>query len=393
MKVCAVVSEFNPFHNGHKYLLSEIRKKGFDTILCIMSGNFVQRGEVAVADKRIRAQAAIESGADLVLSLPFPWSSASAEYFANGAVGIMNALGCVDAIGFGSECADISLLNECALFLVQYSKDKVLEIQKQDPKLSFAQARGMLARRILGEKAYGVFTNPNDILALEYMKAILLSDSLITPFPIKRELASHDGTVYSDSVCSSSRIRELLKKEEFDKISEYVPWDCKLLADNFRNVDIEAWFNYLRGAILSREPEELSSIAEIGGGFEYVIYRQMLASEDFTVFFEGLKSKHLTDVKIRRSLLFAAHGVKKDILKELPQFTEVLACNDSGKELLKQCRNTAQITILSKTANIRKASDIAKNQFKLQRKSEIAFEALYKFSSAKRHKSQSTLRR
>ncbi len=187
MKVCAVVSEFNPFHNGHKYLLSKIRNSGFDAILCVMSGNFVQRGEYSVADKRIRASIAVESGADLVLSLPFPWSSASAEYFAKGAVSIMNSLGFVDAIGFGSECADISLLDECANFLVNMDKVNISELQKQDPRLSFAMARSILASKTLGDKAYEVFTNPNDILAVEYLKAIRLLKSAIIPFAVKRK--------------------------------------------------------------------------------------------------------------------------------------------------------------------------------------------------------------
>lgn len=378
MKICAVVSEFNPFHNGHKYLFSEIRNRGFDTVLCIMSGNFVQRGEHSVADKKIRAHYAVESGADLVLSLPFPWSSASAEYFAKGAVGIMNSVGCVDAIGFGSECANISLLEKCVNFLTEVKKSDILELQKQDPRLSFAMARSILASQQLGDEAYAVFSNPNDILAVEYMKAIRLSGSSIVPYAIKREAASHDGSVFSERICSSSRIRELLEIGDFSEIGDYTPWNAANLRDNYVSIDKHSYFNFLRGAILSRNPEELSFFAEIGGGFEYAIYREMLVSNDYDSLFTSLSSRHLTDAKIRRSLLFASLGVKKSVFDSLPQFTEVLACNERGRELLAKCRKTTQISILSKTANIKKASDLAKEQFKLQRKAEIAFETLLK---------------
>lgn len=378
MKVCAVVSEFNPFHNGHKYLLSELRNSGFDTLVCIMSGNFVQRGEFAVLDKRIRAEHAVESGADLVLSLPFPWSCASAEYFAKGAVSVMNSLGCVDAIGFGSECADVSLLGTCADFLYSCPRERISAVQKENPKLSYAQARSILARRELGEEAFELFSRPNDILALEYLKALRGFNSSIVPYPVKREYASHDGTVYSDKMCSSSKLRHNIENGEFDIISGYVPWKTEKITDNFFTVDRKSYFSFLRGAVLSRAPEELAAFAENGGGFEFALYREMLLAKDIESLYSSLSSRHLTDAKIRRALLFTALGVKKDNFRDNPEFTEVLACNGAGKDFLKVCRKTASVTILSKTANIKNASENAKNQFKLQRTAEIAFEALLK---------------
>lgn len=377
MKVCAVVSEFNPFHNGHKYLISQLRAKGFDAVLCVMSGNFVQRGEPSVADKKIRASMAVESGADLVLSLPFPWSCASAEYFARGAVSVIGSLGCVDAIGFGSECADISLLRECTRFLTDIDKNDIINIQKQDPRLSFAMARSKLAADKLGEKAFDVFSNPNDILAIEYMKAISLFGFPFEVYPVKRESASHDGKVSSSVMCSSSVIRKQIAEDNLSDIREYVPWDTDAHIGSFRSINKSSYFSFLRGAILSRSPEELAQFAEIGGGFEYAIYREMLVCRDYDSLLTSLGSRHLTDAKIRRALLFASLGVNKESLTSLPLFTEVLACNDIGKELLAKCRKTSGITVLSKTANIKKASEEAKEQFKLQRRAEIAFETLF----------------
>ncbi|MBE6704655.1 MAG: nucleotidyltransferase family protein [Ruminococcaceae bacterium] len=377
MKVCAVVSEFNPFHNGHKYLLSQLRANGFDAVLCVMSGNFVQRGEPSVADKKIRASMAVEFGADLVLSLPFPWSCASAEYFARGAVSVIGSLGCVDAIGFGSECADLSLLRECTRFLTHIDKNDIINIQKQDPRLSFAMARSKLAADKLGEKAFDVFSNPNDILAIEYMKAISLFGFPFEVYPVKRESASHDGKVSSSVMCSSSVIRKQISENNLSDIREYVPWDTDAHIGSFRSINKSSYFSFLRGAILSRSPEELAQFAEIGGGFEYAIYREMLVCRDYDSLLTSLGSRHLTDAKIRRALLFASLGVNKESLTSLPLFTEVLACNDIGKELLAKCRKSSGITVLSKIANIKKASEEAKEQFKLQRKAEIAFETLF----------------
>ncbi len=376
MKVCAVVSEFNPFHNGHKYLLGELRNKGFDAVICIMSGNFVQRGEYAVCDKRIRAGTATDAGADLVLSLPFPWSSATAELFAKGAISIADSLGCVDAIGFGSECGDIDLLSECADFLVNSDRNSIADIQKNDPRLSFAQARSILAKSVLGERAYEAFARPNDILAIEYLKALKLLDTSVIPYTVKREEASHDGSIFSEYICSSSKIRELIKNHNQKDVSPFVPWNADELSDAFVSVNKQAYFNFLRGAVLSREPDKLSDFAENGGGFEYALYREMLVAKDYDELVDRLGSRHLTDAKIRRALMFTALGVKKEVFTDIPQFTEVLSCTDIGKEVLKICRKTSRITILSKTANIRNADDKAKEQFKLQRTAEIAFETL-----------------
>lgn len=378
MKVCAVVSEFNPFHNGHKYLLSSLRSQGFDAIVCIMSGNFVQRGEYAVCDKRIRAGTAVDSGADLVLSLPFPWSCATAELFAKGAVSIMNCIGVTDAIGFGSECADISLLGECAGFLASCDRSRITEIQKADPKLSFAQARSKLAQNALGERAQELLEQPNDILAIEYMKALILSNSDIKPYPVKREYASHDGSSSSTDICSSSVIRGMIASGDRERIQSFVPWRVSEYIGSIRTVDKMAYFNFLRGAVLSRKPEELAGFAENGGGLEYALYREMLVSKDYDSLFESLRTRHLTDAKIRRALLYTALGVRKEAFLNDPGFTEVLACNEKGKDILKVCRKTSGIAILSKTANIKSADDIAKEQFKLQRVAEMAFETLLK---------------
>ena len=203
-------------------------------------------------------------------------------------------------------------------------------------------------------------------------------NSDIDVVPIKREYASHNGDVTSGSYCSSSHLRELVESGKFEEIDSFVPWDVDILRNNIKSVDKQLYFNFLRGAILSREPNELSLFAENGGGLEYAFYREMLTSDSLDSFFDKIRSRHLTDAKIRRAALFTALGIKKTVFNELPGYTEVLALNDVGKEVLSACRKNARITVLSKTANIKNAPDNVKEQFKLQRKSEMAFETLLK---------------
>lgn len=377
MKVCGVVSEFNPFHNGHKYLLSKIKEMGFDAVVCVMSGNFVQRAEYAVCDKKVRARLAMQNGADLVISIPFPWSSASAELFAKGAVSILDNIGIVDAIAFGSESGDIETLKVCAELLANTDNKEIIQIQKQNPSLSYARARQSLVKEKLSEKYADILSEPNDILALEYIKALIKSGSRIEPIALKRVESTHDGRVRGEKIASSSQIRRLVFNKEDDNALRFMPdIEADFFAENLRRVDVDKFFNTVCGAVLSREPQELSEISEIGGGLEYSLYREMLLCKDYESLLSSLSSKHLTDAKIRRALLFTAIGVKKSAFSDVPRFTEVLACGEKGRELLAAARKLSEITVLSKIGNIKGAPQSAKEQFKLQRRAEMIFDKL-----------------
>ncbi len=377
MKICGVISEFNPFHNGHKFLLDNIRSRGYDGIVCVMSGNFVQRGEYAVIDKKIRAEIAVKNGADLVLSLPFPWSSATAEVFARAGVSILDRLGCIDSLCFGSECGDISKLTYCSEMLLKTSVSDIKELQKKDPTTSFAKARQEYILNNFGTEASEILSFPNDILAVEYIKSILKLESNIKPFTVKRAHSSHDGKLFSENITSSSKIRELSENNLWNDILPFIPdSDINSISENYRKVDNRLLFSLILGAVLSHTPQELSGVCEIFGGFEYALYREALSATSYEQLINSLKAKHLTDAKIRRSLLFTALWVEKSALSVLPSFTEVLCANEVGQKILSDIRKTAEIEVLSKIGNIKNASDIAKEQFKLQRKSELIFEKI-----------------
>ena len=375
MKACAVISEFNPFHNGHKYLLEEIRKKGYDTVVCIMSGNFVQRGEYAAFDKKLRAKAAVEGGADLVLSIPFPWCCAGAEFFSRAAVKIISDMGNIEALGFGTESGDIDGLRKCADYVSFLSLDDVIKYQKENPKLSYAQARKQIVEKSLGSDYAELLSSPNNILAIEYLKALKYFKPDIIPLAVRRVLASHNGKTFSSDFCSSSYIRTLAVDSNFDEIMKYVPWRGVISENDYIQIDYNSYFQYLKGAVLSRTPQEISICAENGGGFEYVIMREIINCDNYEIFSEKLRSRHITDAKIRRALLFIACGVKMENINIYPEFTEVLAFNDKGRSFLADCRKKSKISIISKTANLKKYSDIVNLQFDLQRKAETIFQS------------------
>ena len=193
MRTAGIISEYNPFHRGHAWQLGELRRRlGAETaVVCAMSGSFVQRGDFAVMRTHARAEAAVRGGADLVLELPLPWAIASAEGFAAGGVGVLAATGAVDTLVFGSECGDTETLKAVAAALESESFAAYLRQGLQEG-VSFAAAREAAARKLLGEKA-AVLAQPNDILGVEYCKAIARQAAALMPLALPRRGVGHDG--------------------------------------------------------------------------------------------------------------------------------------------------------------------------------------------------------
>lgn len=190
MQVTGIVCEFNPFHLGHAYLLSRLRQRGADAIVCAMSGNFVQRGEPALVNKLSRGEMAVSCGADLVLELPTAWAMATAETFARGGVQLLKMAGCTH-IGFGSECGDAALLQAAADTLL--SPDLQADIRSElAAGITYAAARQQAVQARLGDGA-AVLRQPNDTLAVEYLKACRQLETDMTPIVVSRVGASHDG--------------------------------------------------------------------------------------------------------------------------------------------------------------------------------------------------------
>ena len=214
MRVFGIICEYNPFHRGHKWQIDELRRLAGEeecAVVCAMSGDFVQRGDFAIERAHARAEAAVRGGADLVLELPLPWAISSAEGFARGGVSILAATGVVDTLAFGSECGNAAKLQRAAKALLRADFPDALR-EELAKGLSFAAARESAARALIGEDA-AVLREPNDILGVEYCKALLQSGSTIAPLGILRKVVGHNGGA-AKGFASASHIRELLTNGE-----------------------------------------------------------------------------------------------------------------------------------------------------------------------------------
>lgn len=366
MHTVGIVCEYNPFHLGHLYQLRETKRLlGADAaVVCVMSGDFVQRGEAAVFDKFARAEAACRCGADLVAELPLPWCLSSAEGFAFGAVSILAALGC-DTLSFGSESADVETLSKLAALAAEpKTQERIRALMDADAALSFARARQLAAAETLGGAA-AALSDPNDILAVEYLKAIAKTGAAMQPLAIRRTGAGHDSGE-EGAYPSAMRLREKLQKGE----------------DLFPCLPNDAWAVYrremqagrmrdgrlLETALLSRlyrlGPEDFDSLPDAGGGAGRRLYQALWQSPGLEHTVKAASTKRYTAARMRRMLLCAALGVCADDTKAAPPYIRVLASGEKGRALLASIRGKAAITLINKSGEIKKCGFQAEKVFK-----------------------------
>ncbi len=346
-KVAGVVAEYNPFHRGHAHQIAETRRAlGADcAVVCVMSGDFVQRGDAAVFDKFERAESAVRGGADLVLELPIRWSLSSAEGFARGGVHLLASTGVVTHLSFGSETGALAPLLHAADGL----RDPALgELLREELKrgLSFPAARQNALERLIGEDA-AVLSNPNDLLAVEYLRAISDLDAALTPLAVRRVGAGHDAAGESDYP-SASRLRERLRAgEDVSAWTPHLPDAEPVFSD-----DLEI-------AILSRlralPPEAFAALPDCAEGLENVLFKAVHSEATLCDILAAAKSRRYPMSRLRRMLLCAALGVRK--ADGLPPYLRVLAADERGRALLHDMRETASLPIITKPAAARENAD------------------------------------
>lgn len=359
-KGCGIICEYNPFHNGHAYQIKYVKNVLKLPVICAMSGDFVQRGDCACMDKNTRASSAVKGGAEVVLEIPFPYSSMTAEKFAEAGISVLDGCGMCSHIAFGSECADVEKLKKIAFFLLDDETIKSIQVyQSTNPSTGFASARNAVIRKALGDELADISESPNDILAIEYIKAIIRSGSNLIPIAVKRTINRADKA--AQSFASSSHIRELAGKGELAGMSEFMP-DAEDFISRYKGS--EHLHRMIHVFLMTRTPEELSVICEIGGGTEYSIVKAAQSSQNYDEMFSKLKSKTLTDAKIRRMLLFAFMGVTKETAASPLEGTSVLAMADTNtaKELMRICRKEKKI-VVAQRASAFSANESARRQF------------------------------
>ena len=368
MRVFGIICEYNPFHRGHKWQIDELRRLAGEeecAVVCAMSGDFVQRGDFAVERAHARAEAAVRGGADLVLELPLPWAISSAEGFARGGVGVLAATGVVDTLAFGSECGDAVKLQRAAGALLREEFPDALrgELIKG---LSFAAARERAARTLIGEDA-AVLQEPNDILGVEYCKALLQSGSAIVPMALMRKSVGHNGGA-AEGFASASHIRELLARGE--NASAYLTAEsAAIYARECAEGRAPVTMRNAERAVLSRlRAMDEADLARYDGGNEG-LYRRFYDAARTAASVDGLlsavKTKRYAYARLRRMLLAAYLGVTADDMPDAVPYLRVLACNERGRALLRTIKKTGSAPVLTKSADVRALGEEAKRLFAL----------------------------
>ena len=368
MQVAGVICEYNPFHTGHAWQLAELRRRGAAAVVCAMSGNFTQRGDFAIVRKHVRAGAAIYGGADLVLELPLPWATASAEGFAKGGAEALAATGVVDTLAFGSECTDADRLARVADALASDAFVTALksELDKGD---SFASARQRAAETLCGADA-AVLASPNDILGVEYCKA--LRGTALAPLALPRIGAVHDGQPAGE-YASASYIRDrILGKDAVDSSDlPYLTPDMRRLYDAERAagrapVTVAAAERAILARLRTMREADFAAYDEGNEGLYHRFSDAARRAASIDELLDAVKTKRYAHARLRRMLLAIYLGVLPAERPVQAPYLRVLAMNDKGKSLLHEMRRAAALPVLIKPADVRELSPEARRLMELE---------------------------
>ena len=364
MSIFGIVCEYNPLHLGHLHQIKESRKiLGDDSILvCVMSGDFVQRGEAAMFSKFARAEAACRCGADIVLELPLPWCLSSAEGFASGAIDILAAAGCTH-ISFGSESGDIEKLTKLAKYSVSDNvRQNIKALYKCSAAMPYAKVRQLAIEQEIGGDSE-LLSSPNNILAVEYIKAIINKKYNITPITVKRVGNGHDCKG-EEGPKSATELRELMEKGV--SIDEFIPEE----AARVYNREIEQGRvkrnEILEAAILSRlrmfEQDYYESIPDGGNGAGRRLYKSVMEHSNLHDIAYHAATRPYPRARMRRMMMYAALGISAELTKQTPPYMRLLAVNEKGRVYLRQLEESP-IPLVTKPAVIRTMDENAQKVF------------------------------
>lgn len=363
-RISGVICEFNPLHNGHAALLRHMRAAAGGPIVCAMSGNFVQRGEAAALDKWSRARLALQNGADLVLELPLPWALAGAERFAFGGVSLLNALG-ADTLFFGSECGETAPLMRIAEYLLSAQLADGLRPHLA-AGLPFAAARTRAIEKAFGAECAALCTQPNNILGIEYCKAILQTGGKLEPHTLRRIAVGHDDEAASGRFASASLLRRM--SADAGDIAPYVPETTAARIRTLRESgQYPADLQYLERAILAflstASPEDLRRVPDVAEGIERRIRAAAGRVQTLEALYDAVKTKRYSHARIRRIALAAYLGLTDD-LPAAPPYLRVLGMTAAGAELIRAA--SPSLPYVMRPADLKKLPADAQRIFELE---------------------------
>ncbi len=370
MKICAIICEYNPFHNGHLYQLNLARElSGADAVLCIMSGNFVQRGENAILDKYTRAKHALKAGADIVIELPTVFATSPAELFANGAIHILSSIPAVKTLCFGAENADKLAFKSASRYLLHEPKEVSLAVKEAvDKGMSYAKAR---AQAFAGFIPFEMLNSPNNILGLEYTKAILAQNAEIDILPIARKGAGYADNGLKDEFSSASALRCAIAngQELKNNLPDFVLSDLPAKLSEC----LETLEKY---AFLNKSPEEIAKICDCNEGLENAFKKICTTNEPLV---QTLTSSRYTASRIRRIALQNLLNIEKSFILEClqaPLYLRVLGVKKARSELL-SVLSESKFPVLARAHDTDKLCPIARKCLDTDEFAESVFGLLY----------------
>lgn len=359
MNVVGIIAEYNPMHNGHVYNIQKAKElTNADYVIVIMSGSFTEQGNVSVINKMDRSRIAIENGADMVIELPTIYAISSAENFAYGAVQILNSLGVVTHLAFGAECNNICYLEEIANTYVN-NKENILTKIKEYSSLGINSGEAY-------SKALSSFVScdsdcyllPNNILGIEYLKALIALKSQIKPVLVRRLNSSHNDAKIplTDEYASSTSIRNVLSTsslridEILATIRDVVPKNTYEYIKKHKYYTNSDLWNNLKYEILRLNTDGLKNIQEVTEGLENKLYKQALVCQSYEQFIFSVKSKRYTLSKIKRICIYILLGITKEKYNNLKDvnYARILKVGQNSKKLLAEISNKAKNPVITK---------------------------------------------
>ncbi len=331
-----IICEYNPFHNGHIYHLNKVKELvKDDEIILILSGNFTQRGNLSIIEKYDKAKLAIEYGVDLVIELPFQFATESSDFFAKGALKLLNELKCNKLI-FGSDSNDVETLKELASIQLNNKNYEKLVKEELDKGINYPTAMSNALKRITNKR----IDSPNDLLALSYIKEIIKNKYKIEPISIKRTNNYNSKVLEENNITSATSIREALKEKK--DIKRYIPKEAKELLVNYNEKE---YFKLLKYKILSEK--DLEKYQTVDEGIENKLKKEIINSNNLDEFINKIKSKRYTYNKITRMLTHIICSFTKEENKKNINYIRVLGFSNKGRKYLNKIKKEVNIPIIT----------------------------------------------
>lgn len=359
MRSVGLITEYNPFHNGHlHHLRQSLAAAGAEVSVAVMSGHFLQRGEPALVDKWCRTSMALAAGVDVVVELPLPWASSSAPDFARGAVQALNALGGVAALCFGSEAGELPPLSRCAELLCERENEiAARSAALLRDGLNYPQARARLLAKLLPGEGE-TLAMPNNILGIEYLRALVQTDSGLVPLTIRRIGAGyHETSVGAANIASATGIRQrLAQREEITALLPAKVWPLLRTAlERGRCLDSERHASLLLAQIL-RAPQQLPGLWLVENGIENRLLAVAREANGLEVLIAGVKSRQLTRTRIQRMLTAILLGIESEVATELlaagPRYLHLLGASERGMKFLAASRKQRNLPLVQNFSRI-----------------------------------------